>query len=267
MMLASVDEAVKKHGEQMVLVALTLLAQGSLRVDSNGQGQFAKVVRLNPGGGELGSRMQAIGCVVGEKMAAASERRPPSFTGQQKAARNVAEHNFGVAYDELAPGDMQKAQRRGKKIRAVERARAQAVPTAGAEPGDVNAAGEEYEEEVAARVPGDSLADASGEALGLGAATLKAKEDDSEKFKGLAGDSGEAPGEAALKVLEAEEDNSEELKCEDGAGSVPGEGARQRFSHLGGQRGLQRRPRGCARCFRRGAWRLCLGGAGRQSGL
>ena len=35
-LLASVDEAVQKHGEPMVLVTLSMLAQGSLRIDSNG---------------------------------------------------------------------------------------------------------------------------------------------------------------------------------------------------------------------------------------
>lgn len=123
---SALELAMNVHGPEMVQMALLMIAEGTLRIDSTAQGRFLKCSVLRSDA-EVTARMRAIQPVLAANVNAAQVGGIPKVNGNQKAGRNIAEHNFGVEFATLPRSQYQQVQRNGRKAKDCKEKAAQQV--------------------------------------------------------------------------------------------------------------------------------------------
>ena len=103
----SLQAATARHGLLTVRALVEAAAVGNIRMDSNEQGTFFKISVLRAGA-EKEARLESIGGVIDAKLKGAA------VSGQRRAGRNIAAHNFDVAFAELPKEQYQNVQRSGR---------------------------------------------------------------------------------------------------------------------------------------------------------
>ena len=103
----SLQAATARHGLLTVRALVEAAAVGNIRMDSNEQGTFFKISVLRAGA-EKEARLESIGGVIDAKLKGAA------VSGQRRAGRNIAAHNFEVAFAELPKEQYQNVQRSGR---------------------------------------------------------------------------------------------------------------------------------------------------------